>query len=94
MKEETISQVLPAVTHDFLFHSTDPSFFHPLFVSKGLWNLPSTLVSRAREGEGEGEKRPVASFPAARMLVTNNSSPSRWKRKKESMHESQNQAWR
>ena len=26
-KERIISQVLPAVTHDFLFHSTDPSLF-------------------------------------------------------------------
>ena len=25
-KETIISQVLPAVTHDFFFHSTDPSF--------------------------------------------------------------------
>ena len=39
VKIRIISQVLPAVTHDFLFHSTDPSFFHPLFVSKGLWNI-------------------------------------------------------
>ena len=39
VKIRIISQVLPAVTHDFLFHSTDPSSGHPLFVSKGLWNI-------------------------------------------------------
>ena len=30
-KETIISQVLPAVTHDFLFHSTDPSLFSDSF---------------------------------------------------------------
>ena len=55
VKIRIISQVLPAVTHDFLFHSTDPSFFHPLFVSKGLWKFLFSLTFssrslRAREG--------------------------------------------
>ena len=68
VKIRIISQVLPAVTHDFLFHSTDPSFFHPLFVSKGLWFrdrffftvplLPVTILfSRARAREGRSERR-------------------------------------
>ena len=60
VKIRIISQVLPAVTHDFLFHSTDPSFFHPLFVSKGLWKLsfPSAFFSsRAREGKEEKVRR-------------------------------------
>ena len=69
VKIRIISQVLPAVTHDFLFHSTDPSFFHPLFVSKGLWKcLFSFSFPRAREetrnrGSQSGRREVIVRLP-------------------------------